>query len=67
MEHGDDFLFDWYSWDSDEQLIPLAPDVAPPDIPDLPREPPAVTEPPPIRRSTQVSKVPNRLGIFKKN
>ncbi len=53
VEHGDDFLFDWFAWDSDDQPVPPAPHVDPdiPDIPGLPQVPPAAVAAPPLRRS----------------
>ncbi len=50
-EHGEDFLSNWYAWDSNEQPIPPMPEEVPPAIPELPR------------RSGRKTKVPDQLGI----
>ncbi len=34
MEHGDEFLSDWYDWESDEQPpVPNGPDAVFPEVP----------------------------------
>ncbi len=72
MEHGDDFLQEWYSWDAQDQpevppfdhplnAVPPAP--APEDFGFKPQD--LAVPPAEVRQSTRQTKVPDRLGIRK--
>ncbi len=80
MEHSEEFLSDWYDWETNEQpVVPDAvfPEAAEAEVPEVPVphgpdvHPPnqAIAEPPAdVRRSTRRSKPPDQYGIVcKKN
>ncbi len=79
MEHGEEFLSDWYDWETEKQ--PEVPDAVHPEAagdgeePEVPVPhglvvdpvPPIAVPPAPVvRRSTCPSKAPDQLGIHKK-
>ncbi len=70
MEHGEEFLSEWYDWETNEQPVVLdavLPEAADGDVPEVPVPhgldvPPnqAIAEPPAeVRRSTRPSKPPD--------
>ncbi len=78
-EHGEEFLSDWYNWETKKQPVVL--DAVLPEAAgdgDEPQDPvpqglavdpvPLIAVPlaPVVRRSTHLSKPPDRLGIRKK-
>ncbi len=76
-EHRNDFLSEWYDWESDEQPVVLdavLPEAAEDEILEVPIPngldvplPQAIAEPPAVvRRLTHPSKPPDPYGICKK-
>ncbi len=77
MEHGEEFLSEWYDRETDEQPVVLdavLPEAADGDVPEVPVPhglvvppiPPIAEPPAEVRQSTGPSKPPDRYGIRKK-